>query len=396
MKRFVSLSFVLVVSILLLTGCGDSTSITSLGEYKEVPNDLRENLLKYAKKFDRKDYYGTWYRYEKHGADSLEVTIKIDKKYFEDVESGKKVKYKFNKKTNELVLDTKTVADFFDKGISKGNIVYTFLDGEDTNILHEMGHATDENGKNIPFLGEYQRISTEEDLPTSEIQDTEEVVSSNSAEDSTKESSDKKPITLTQSDIFEIENNKETYQFISLTSPASDAVEAALKNNGFSYEDIYNKIYSTFVDQDRNVVTVRLYSHQKLLEKIMMIDIDSHKVLDVNIPASSAPPSSTESTKAFDHNKAESNPMLGDWITIDNTKYFHIKKDYASLKVGSADYELIKPKISGNKVEYNSNFNIGSSAMIHKVELEWVQDDKAKARFYLDDDRVITEDLSKN
>lgn len=347
MKNWVGLSFVLVVLILLLTGCGDSTSRTSLGEYKEVPKNLGENLLKNAKKFDREDYYGTWYRYEKYGADSLEVTFKIDKKYFEDVESGRKVKYKFNKKTHELVLDTKTVAELFEKDISEENIVYTFLDGEDTNVLHEMGHATDEDGQNIPFLGEYQRISTEEHSHTSKIQNTNEVASSNSEEEPTEESSEKEPISLTQSDIFEIENSKETYKFLSLNRPASDAIEAALKKNGFSYNDIDNKRYSTFVDEDRNVVIAGIYSPEEHLEKIMMIDIDSHKVLDVNVPTSnsSGSTSSSEYSKASRPDELESNPMIGEWTTIDNTKTFQIEKNDASLKVGITDYELIKPKI---------------------------------------------------
>lgn len=399
MKKYIKISLVLVGFLLLLSGCGDSTSLTVFGEYKDVPKDLRENLLEHAKNFDREDYYGTWYHYKEFGIDSVEVTIKIDDKYFEDVYSGKKVKYKFNRKTHELVLETKEAAELSGITAIDGHMVFTFMNGKDKNRLTEMGYLVEEDGERIPHLGaEYIKISpTEEDSMSSESEDIDEDSVDEDIKESIDESSAIEVSTLTKSDIFEIQNSSETYQFISLNRPEAQAIEAALKKNGFSVDDIDNKRYSTFTDKDRNVVVAGIYSNDEQLEKIMMIDLDSHEIKDVNVPSSTTKDSTTttDSSKSFDPDVAEPNPMLGGWITTDNTKTFQIEAEGSSLTVGSSKYDLIMPKITGNKVEYSSNFNIGSSAMIHKVELEWVQDNKAKARFYLEDDRVITEDLVK-
>lgn len=44
---------------------------------------------------------------------------------------------------------------------------------------------------------------------------------------------------------------------------------------------------------------------------------------------------------------------------------------------------------------FDSSFKVGDSANIYKVELEPNKNGKSKVRFYLEDDRVITEELNQ-
>lgn len=403
MKKRVGLFLAMTSFWLLLAGCDDSTTTqTVLGDFNDQSKEIQENLVKHAKNFNREDYYGTWYSYKEYGLDSSEVTLKIDKTYIEDVYSGVKVKYKFNNKTHELVVETKELSQLIDEEISDGYLVYTFVDGADKNLLFQMG-VVEENGEKTPFLDELSRIeSDDQDINESFVENQPADTTESFQDPILEESSDLKSgesASLTKMDIFDAMGN-ETNTIRQLTTQQQTAVTQAMKDNGYSSDDIDRGYFLAFTDNERNVVVSGIYDSNNILEKIFMINLDSLKVTDVYIPSNldtsnSDQSQSSTSKSTMDSYNPEGNPMNGVWKANKTPLTFTITAESATISHGNEIYDLTNPLINGNTVEYVSNFKIGDSAPIYMVKLEYVDSYNSIARLYLSDERVITEYITK-
>ncbi|MFQ7606113.1 MAG: hypothetical protein ACLRKW_16655 [Enterococcus avium] len=386
-------------TLFLLSRREDSTNETSMGAFKELPKSTQEQFIKNAKNFDREDYYGTWHFYKEYGVDSVEITYKIDEKTLTDLDGNRTVKYKYNYKTHEIYIPKEALEVLIDEEISEGKLFLTFVNGKDKNTLSELGNAVGKDGHNTLFIETFNKIEDEEsDQKESSVEEAE--IEADISEP-VKESSKVKPQTLTKSDIFEIEDNDETYQLITLMKTESQVIEAVLKKNGYSDDDIDNRRYNAFVDKKRNVVVAGIYSKDEQLEKIMMIDIDSKEVLDINVASEkNKQQEQTASSEAFSPNVPTDNdntPLIGNWKINGIVGEIIVSPYGATYLFGNEKFALDNPKtVNSNTVDYSSNFSINGSANISKVQLEWISYSKAKARFYLDDGRTVTEDLIKN
>lgn len=398
----------------LLAGCEDSTTTqTVLGDFNEQSKDVQKNLVEHAKNFKREDYYGTWWYSDKEGGqDSAEVTLKIDKDYVEDVNTGIKVKYKFNKKTREIVVETNELSQLFDEDLSDGYIVYTFIDESDKNSLSVMGHYVNSNGDKVPLIGGYSRTESDNEnnnesfgydnqsTESSEVfQESIEVEAESSTEEESDEVSSNESVSLTKMDIFDVMGN-ETNTISQLTTLQQTAVTQAMIDNGYSSDDIDKGYFLAFTDNERNVVVSGIYDSNNILEKIFMINLDSLKVTDVYIPSnldtSNFDQSQSSTSKStMDSYNPEGNPMNGVWKANKTPLTFTITAESATISHGNEIYDLTNPLINGNTVEYVSNFKIGDSAPIYMVKLEYVDSYNSIARLYLSDERVITEYITK-
>lgn len=287
---------------ILSAGCSDedSTTMTFLGDFNDLSKEVQEISINNAKNYDREDYYGTWYYSEGLGYMASEVTLKIDENYVEDTYSGKKVEYKFNKKTHEIVIDSKGFSELTGEDIYDGRLVYSFAAGSDLNLLYEMGMAIDENGDKTTLLGDpYKRIESDD------------------------------------------ENSNES-----------------------------------FVDGNRSTESSQFIRESTVVEESSTVE-DSSEV------------SNGESTGSD-----TTNPMIGTWKASDTPLVFEITSEIATVNHGLENYELTNPIINGETVTYDSNFKIGDSATIYKVELELFRADSGMLRLYLEDQRIIEEYLN--
>lgn len=156
--------YMLLGLAIILSGCESSTTTTFLGDFNDLSKDFQNVKTKNAKNFDREDYYGTWNGQIVDGQRVNNTSIRIDKTYFEDISTGIKVKYKFNKKTNEIVLENEELDTILNTELSDGCLVYSFADGSDLNILHEEGSFLDKNGEKSLSMGiTYNKVLPDDD-----------------------------------------------------------------------------------------------------------------------------------------------------------------------------------------------------------------------------------------
>ncbi len=150
-----------IFTIFSLSACGDSTNMTSIGvEYKEIPKDIRNSWVEGRKNVKREDYYGKWYSFEKVGNDTVEITIIINKKFIKDVYSGVEVPYKYNNKTNEIIVELRGLKKFLnDDKIKSGNLSLTYVNNNDGESINGIANPTKSgDDKPTPLFMNYKRI----------------------------------------------------------------------------------------------------------------------------------------------------------------------------------------------------------------------------------------------
>lgn len=157
-------SFVAGITFLgmfLLGGCNsDSTSMTSLGEFDELSDELQESMVENRDYVDREDYYGKWYSSVENEYGSSEVWLEIDENYVTDTYSGNQVEYKYNKKSNEIIIETEEMKELYgDDDIIDGNIalMYNYSDEDGETILETANPRTEGNEEPTPMIGNYTR-----------------------------------------------------------------------------------------------------------------------------------------------------------------------------------------------------------------------------------------------
>lgn len=151
-----------IFTIFGLSACRDSTNMTSTGvEYKEIPKDIRNSLVESRKNIKREDYYGKWYSFEKVGNDTVETTIIINKKFIKDVDSNVEVPYKYNKKTNEIIVELRELKKLIkDDKIESGRLSLTYVNNDGEESILGMANPTKSGAdKPIPLIMDYKRIA---------------------------------------------------------------------------------------------------------------------------------------------------------------------------------------------------------------------------------------------
>ncbi|HBI1963633.1 TPA: hypothetical protein I0H53_RS12860 [Enterococcus faecalis] len=167
-----------IFTIFSLSACGDSTNMTSIGvEYKEIPKDIRNSWVEGRKNVKREDYYGKWYFFEKVGNDTVEITIIINKKFIKDVYSGVEVPYKYNNKTNEIIVELRGLKKFLnDDKIISGNLSLTYVNNNDGESINGIANPTKSgDDKPTPLFMNYKRIDkvTKEEKTSTLSEDNE-------------------------------------------------------------------------------------------------------------------------------------------------------------------------------------------------------------------------------
>ncbi|GBD79611.1 MAG: hypothetical protein L0L22_14675 [Staphylococcus equorum] len=134
--------------------------MTSLGEFDELSDELQESMVENRDYVDREDYYGKWYSSVENEYGSSEVWLEIDENYVTDTYSGNQVEYKYNKKSNEIIIETEEMKELYgDDDIIDGNIalMYNYSDEDGETILETANPRTEGNEEPTPMIENYTR-----------------------------------------------------------------------------------------------------------------------------------------------------------------------------------------------------------------------------------------------
>lgn len=188
-----------------------------------------------------------------------------------------------------------------------------------------------------------------------------------------------------------------------LSNKEKAVIMATLKNDGQTADEVKTSYYSVIDKPEEHVMIVGLFNEPSNIEKVMIMDTEQFTILDSTIPDKTKDSSilqkesTTNSSSGFSVPQDDNTSLIGNWKISGIAGEIIVSPYGATHLFGNEKFALENPKtINSNTIDYSSNFSINGSANISKVQLEWISYNEAKARFYLDDGRTITEDLIKN
>lgn len=394
MRKYFGVISGLLLLCFLLTGCGNSTSMTSMGEYGDLSKEAKKLLTENTKNIDTKNFYGKWNGHSDDGDNPFNVDLKINKDYIEDLDTGVKVKYQVNKKTKELIIQDEELEKLVGSNDVTGYLGFKFRSDNDKNSMFQSGKLIDkdDSDKFRVIFTPFTRYDYKEEPSGVEQASTKDSSIEDSIEESSTESSQEPVNLLSESDIYRAKD-MDKLEISDLTPMERAVLQKSLTANGYTKDELNKNKFGAFIDKSRNVVVAAIYNENEQIERIVMVNTGTFRIEDVNMPEDSVvnPTNRTTASSTSDSTDGET----ATWETVDKTKKIEVSKDQSSITVGYTIYPLSNPRFDEKSMIFDSSFKVGDSANIYKVELEPNKNGKSKVRFYLEDDRVITEELNQ-